>query len=319
MATLHVPSSAQPLLSKPHNPTHPVLQYGAPHPMATPHMPAAWPALGYAAPAAYAPAPASAAAPAAGPLQHVAPGQYYQAAWAAQAAPTPPPLPPPPPPAAASEAAAAGAGAAAEQQQPAAADAAADGSAPEQQAAEQPEAAAVEAGAACDAEAAPEPAFPKDHWVRWPASVLPPRAPTAWSLHALLSHALWPCPQLFCPRALPVHAHPPAPHMLHGPPQDPAWALERRCLRELRAREGQITTDVQLLGLLRQRGYCPLPPFLAEPGEGEATAFRRFLANRGHLFEVVHGDELRIAPGERAQSCAPVLGQCPGGDTAVPC
>lgn len=68
-------------------------------------------------------------------------------------------------------------------------------------------------------------------------------------------------------------------------------ALERRCLALLQQHGQQ--PDYQLLGLLRERGMGCMPPFLADAGEDDAAAVRRFVENRAHLFEVVRGDELR--------------------------
>ncbi|PRW59167.1 hypothetical protein C2E21_2305 [Chlorella sorokiniana] len=75
---------------------------------------------------------------------------------------------------------------------------------------------------------------------------------------------------------------------------DPVLALERRCLSLLH-QQGQ-QPYYQLLRLLREHGMRRLPPFLGDAGESEEAAFRRFLGNRPHLFEVANGDELRPAP-----------------------
>lgn len=74
-------------------------------------------------------------------------------------------------------------------------------------------------------------------------------------------------------------------------------ALERRCLSLLQ-QQGQ-QPNYQLLRLLREQGVRRLPPFLLDEGDSEEAAFRRFVANRPHLFEVANGDELRPAQGEQ--------------------
>lgn len=115
------------------------------------------------------------------------------------------------------------------------------------------------------------------------------------------------CPQLASlhPAGLPLPLYALCPTIAPAP-QDPVLALERRCLGLLQ-QQGQ-QPDYQLLRLLREQGVRSLPPFLLDEGDSEEAAFRRFVTNRPHLFEVVNGDELRPAQGEQR-----VAGESEGG------